>query len=403
MTGEYKCSDNFYCLEFPSFIIENKNKCIYDCKMDEIYKYQYNGECLEICPENTISNNLNQCLDAKTEICTLTIKKTKMIGILLNFNHINEIVKRFAEEFSYTYNHITQLIADNYRILLYRNISCLSNMNLNSSIIDFGECLNKINYYYNISSPIIAVIDRLGKYNNPSTAYGFFNPITGEKINTPFCQETMIVIKKNISSIYNKEDYDFLVDQNIDIYNINDTFYSSPCFVFEKDNKDIVLSDRIALFFPNITLCEEGCKYNGTNYKTLITKCNCTFNETKYYLINTNLLEDEILKTYQDFIFYGYSQFSMLAEEMKVLFLICYRNLFNFRFFIRNIGGLIILLLFIIQIINIVLLIKNSSLRKISNFIMILIDLYIDYRKDKLEGKNQNKKRKLKKKFDSKN
>ena len=403
LTGEYKCSDNFYCLEFPSFIIENKNKCIYDCKMDEIYKYQYNGECLEICPENTISNNLNQCLDAKTEICTLTIKKTKMIGILLNFNHINEIVKRFAEEFSYTYNHITQFIADNYRILLYRNISCLSNMNLNSSIIDFGECLNKINFYYNISSPIIAVIDRLGKYNNPSTAYGFFNPITGEKINTPFCQETMIVIKKNISSIYNKEDYDFLVDQNIDIYNINDTFYSSPCFVFEKDNKDIVLSDRIALFFPNITLCEEGCKYNGTNYKTLITKCNCTFNETKYYLINTNLLEDEILKTYQDFIFYGYSQFSMLAEEMKVLFLICYRNLFNFRFFIRNIGGLIILLLFIIQIINIVLLIKNSSLRKISNFIMILIDLYIDYRKDKLEGKNQNKKRKLKKKFDSKN
>jgi hypothetical protein len=196
LSGEYKCSDNFYCLEYPGFIIENKNKCIYDCRMDETYIYYYNGECLENCPENTISNNSNKCLDINTEKCTLTIKMTKMIGILLKFIHINEMAKRYAEEFSYTNNHVSQFIADNYRILLYKNISCLSNMNLNSSIIDFDDCLKKIYYYYNISSPIIAIIDRLGKYNNPSSAYGFFDPITGEKIDTSFCQNINLIIKK---------------------------------------------------------------------------------------------------------------------------------------------------------------------------------------------------------------
>ena len=320
------------------------------------------GECLENCPENTIPNNLNKCLDVNTEKCTLSIKKTKMIGILLKFIHINEMAKRYAEEFSYTNNHVSQFIADNYRILLYKNISCLSNMNIISSNIDFDDCLKKIYYYYNISSPIIVIIDRLGKYNNPSSAYGFFDPITGEKINTSFCQNTNLIIKKNISSIYKKEDYEFLVNQNIDIYNINDTFYSSLCFSFEKDNKDLILADRLLLFYPNVTLCEEGCEYNGTNYKTLITKCKCTFNETKYYLINMNLLEDEILKTMQDFIFVSYYQLKFVSEDLKVLFLICYSNLFNFSYFIRNIGGLIILLLLIIQIINIFLLIKNNSL-----------------------------------------
>ena len=280
LSREYKCSDNFYCLDSPSFIIENKSKCIYDCRMDEIYKYNYNGECLENCPNNTIPNNLNKCLDINTEKCTLTIKLTKIIGLLLKFNDINKMVKRYAKEFSYTNNHVSQFLADNYRILLYKNLSCLSNMNLNSSIIDFGDCLNQINYYYNISSPIVAIIDRLGKYNNPSTSYGFFDPITGEKINTSFCQNT-IIIKKNISSIYKKEDYEWLVNQNIDIYYINDTFYTSSCFAFEKDNKDLILCDRLLLYYPNITLCEEGCEYNGTNYKTLITKCKCMFNEAK--------------------------------------------------------------------------------------------------------------------------
>ena len=79
LSGEYKCTNNFYCLEFPSFIIENKNKCIYDCRMNETYIYYYNGECLENFPENTISNNLNKCLNINIEKCTLTIKMMKMI------------------------------------------------------------------------------------------------------------------------------------------------------------------------------------------------------------------------------------------------------------------------------------------------------------------------------------
>jgi hypothetical protein len=116
-----------------------------------------------------------------------------------------------------------------------------------------------------------------------------------------------------------------------------------------------------------------------------------------------NLLEDEILKTMQDFIFISYYQLKWMVEDFKVDFLSCYNNLFNFRYFIRNIGGFIILILLILQIINIILLIKNNSLNKISKFIMILIDMYIEYKKNKSKRKYHHKKKKLNNILDSKN
>jgi hypothetical protein len=54
---------------------------------------------------------------------------------------------------------------------------------------------------------------------------------------------------------------------------------------------------------------------------------------------------------------------------------------------IRNIGGLTILILLIIQIICVLLLIKKDYLNKISKFIEIIMDLYI---------KDMNKKKQIK-------
>ena len=195
LTGEYICTDNYNCPEKNSLVIEDKNKCIYDCKMDDTYKYQYNGECLENCPKKTYANKFNICLDEDIGKCTLTIKNTKMIGSLLTAEQINEMAKSFAKEFSYNNNHVSQFIADNYTILFYKNISCITEMNLSSSIINFDECLTKINNYYNISAPLIVIIDRIGKYNNPSTKYAFFNPLTGEKLITSFYEQLTILLK----------------------------------------------------------------------------------------------------------------------------------------------------------------------------------------------------------------
>jgi hypothetical protein len=260
LIGKYFCTENYICPKEINLVIEDKNQCVYDCKKDSMYTYQYNGECLKKCPDNTKPNSLNQCIDTNIEKCTLTIKNSRMKGSSLNSLVINQMAINFAKEFFYTNNHISQFNMDNYIILFYKNKSCISEFNLNNSIIDCDECLKKIYYYYNISFPLTVIVDKIGKYNNPSTKYAFFNPITGEKLNTSFCQNTFIEIKKNISSIYKKEEYDWLTSQNIDIYNLTSPFYINVCFHFKSNkNKDIILPDRILSYYPNITLYEEGC------------------------------------------------------------------------------------------------------------------------------------------------
>jgi len=394
LTGEFMYTDNYYCPEKISFVIEDKKKCIYDCKMDDIYKFQYNGECLKNCPENTFPNSLNQCLDVNTEKCTITIKNTKILGYTLNFNIINQMAKTFAKEFLYTNNHVSQFIAENNLITFYKNKSCLSEFHLNNSIIDFNECLTIINENYYISSPLIAIIDKIGKYNYPFTKYAFFNPLTGEKLDTSIYNNSSVKVRKNISSIYKKDEYDWIVNQNIDIYNINNSFYSSICSPFQSNNsRDVIFKDRILLFYPNISLCEDSCEYNGTNYTTLTTNCICIFNETDYYLMNSNLLEDDSLKAQSDTKILILANLVENITNSKIHFLICFKKLITFKFIITNIGGLIVLVLIITQIVYFILLVKSNFLIKISEFILLIVNLYIDYKKQKsLNQINKNQK-----------
>ena len=77
---------------------------------------------------------------------------------------------------------------------------------------------------------IIAVVDKLNQ-NNPSTFYSFFHPTTGEKLNADICKNDTITIEENLLSFLNENDtnYDlmiFLTDQNINIFNISDRFYT---------------------------------------------------------------------------------------------------------------------------------------------------------------------------------
>ena len=68
----YSCTSNFQCPEEFRLLIRNKNKCIDNCSKDNIYKYQYSGECLEKCPDDTNVNGY-KCEIKNTKSCSLSI------------------------------------------------------------------------------------------------------------------------------------------------------------------------------------------------------------------------------------------------------------------------------------------------------------------------------------------
>ena len=57
--NNYYCTDSLECPIQYSKLIENKNKCIGECKNDDIYKYEYKNICYQECPNNTLPDVQN--------------------------------------------------------------------------------------------------------------------------------------------------------------------------------------------------------------------------------------------------------------------------------------------------------------------------------------------------------
>ena len=386
LTGIYLCTEKYFCPNDARFVIEDLNKCVRDCKLEKDYRFQYNGECLKSCPDNTHPNQLNVCIDDNVDKCYFTKKFMKIDGKLLNNYIINNMIKRFIEEFSYTYNHFSQFVTQNYSILFYKNKSCLSLFHSNYTKIEFEGCIQKIKELYNIPSPLVCIFDRINQYNGLSTSIFFFHSITGEILNTQFCNNMAYKLNKNITNIHNDENYRQFIEHNIDIYDLNNEFYNSLCNNYNKIFKvDLILNNRILNYYPNITICDLNCIYKSTNYETKISICDCQYEQYNFLLINqNNIFDDEA--NFKNLILSAIilSIYKETLEVAKIAVIICIKISLYPKNFIENIGGIFILIILLIQIFCCYKLIKDKFLKKISKFINLIMALYIDNMKKKL-------------------
>ena len=254
--GQYKCSSSPQCPKHEKLIIRDIGKCTSNCLNENLYKYQYNGECLKECPNNTKEEENFFCKDYINK-CYLT-----KYNIYLNQynidNEIETIVDNYAKEFNYTENHVSIYNDDLNEIIIYKNDECLHELNLQISEINFGLCYNKIQAKFKINKNliIVVIIQKNNNQNIKTTKFQIYDPTSGEKI--PYeeiCENYTSIIQENLfrkinSSSLNINSIIFLTKQNIDIFNLSSPFYIDICCNFETYNKkDIALKDRITIFF----------------------------------------------------------------------------------------------------------------------------------------------------------
>mgnify|MGYP006873017455 CR=1 FL=1 len=340
--GQYKCTDKGQCPLDNNLLIRPKNKCINNCDLDSIYKYQYNSECFEKCPNNTFSNSLKICEDNNTDICSLSIFNFDLNIQEMNSYDIELSSINYAREFSYTENHISQYNNELYSYILFKNDDCINKLSLSFSIIDFGSCYEKMQSYYNTTKKlIIALMNVKNDINKPLTLYEVFEPETGKRINIEkICKDKSIIIEENLEH-YLKSSKDLVSEQNIDIFNLSGSFYTDICYHFKSPNKkDVPLKDRILTFYPNISFCDDGCIYKGVNLETLKAECECKIINffDNYLLVNDLPLFDNIIGEAVNFI-----------KESNILVLKCYKDLFRFKYYYHNKGYYIISSLILIQ------------------------------------------------------
>ena len=368
--GLYSCTSIFQCPKSHSLLIRNKSQCIDDCTKDDIYRYQYNGECINKCPDNTKVNEF-KCEIKNTNFCSLGLYDLKLAYSDIEADGLESLVKNYAIEFNYTNNQIVNYTNDEYSLIIYKNSSCIEELSLKIPKIDFSNCYKKIKSSYNISGDlIIAILDKYIGNENPITSYILFNPLNGERINTSeICKDENIIIKENILFFPGVDSslIQFFADQGINVFNISDKFYVDMCFRYKSPNgKDIPLNYRLKLFFPNVSLCDDGCISKGVNLKTMESICNCPFIEfSKNILVSNTLKYVDILN----------DVFSFITESsFGVIF--CYKNLFVYEYFKKCIGGFIIMIIIFFQTICVLVYFYKNKF-EVKKYIFILNNSYI--------------------------
>jgi len=371
---KYKCTSSFQCPDEYSLFIQNKKKCIENCSKDDIYKYQYNGECLLNCPENTIQNN-NLCKDVNIEACKITEREFFDLDDNLTESEIEFLSKNYAKEFTYTDNHLSIFKNDIYSIGFYKNNECLSNTSFPN--INFGNCYKKVQNIYGIHQNLIIVIidKKINNINRPKkTTYSMIEPISGKLINIKnLCENELISVNEKILSLLqnsnNIDEILHLIKNNVDIFNLSSPFYTDICYEFNSPfEKDIVLKDRLSTIFPNITLCETGCEFKGANISTMEAICECKIKE----LLNQDFLGSELLMDSP------LGEIVDLISQTNINVVKCYKRVFNRKYFSNCIGGIIIMGLLLIQII-LVFVYYLKSLISIRKYLFSITNKYLTY------------------------
>ena len=376
---QYKCTDDSQCPEDYNLLIKEKGKCIDNCRKDNIYKYQYNGKCLEICPNDTIyDNNDYICKDIILNKCKLSEDKFTSLSENITENDIELLVKNFAKEYGYTTNHVSIFKNNIYSITLYKNGDCISELSLEVPEVDFGECYEKIqNDYKTNNDLIIAIITKnIEGINYPKMVYySMYEPTIGKKIKTDdICQDDIIIVQENLYLKLDNIEKDidsliYLTEQNIDIFNISNEFYNDICYHFNSPvSKDTSLKDRILFYYPNITLCEDGCQIKGVNLTTFKAKCECKLNN----LMHNNLLEKNVLlKSSLD-------EIDSFISETNIEVMKCYKDIFVPSYWFTNVGVYMILALLFTQL-ALTIISFNRSTFIIKKYIFDITDNYLSY------------------------
>ena len=375
--NNYRCTKTDICPDVYEIEIKEKKKCIDKCENDNEYNIQYDGECYKEAPDGTTYDKIKKIYrDSYINVCKLNEKVIKLPLENLTEYEIDKKAKLYAKEFDYTNDHVTVYKNNDYSISIYKNGECISELDLKIDKIDFGNCYNKIRQKLSIEGNLIIVI--ISKIINGvyyTLDKYMYNPNSTDKINiNEICANETLTAQKDLKEqLKNSEDFkslEELTNQGIDIFNSQSNFYTDICFHFKSplDGKDIPVKDRVKLFFPNVTLCDEGCYIKGVNLTTWKALCQCTFNN----LVNKNLFGNNIM------IQQSIGELKDLLMKSNIEVLTCYKDLMNSDMYKSNIGFFFILSLIVIQIIMIVIYYVRDK-NKIKKYLMGITDEYLSY------------------------
>ena len=319
-TGLIKCEDIY-----PELYYKDPEKC----------PYFYKRECCLKCPENT-------CLTANNK------DLAKCVDVRANMKIYNQIciegIEKLVENLDD--NNLAPIFIDSGVSLrafpTYASMQNLIKKYPNLTYVDLGDCENKLKNAYNLSPDtelFILGIDTPCLYDNSSINvfnYEIYLKDGTQLTDLSACDGTKITISSNINNLDLVHFYKAIAfyEKGYDIYNRTNIFYVDPCAPAQDDGNDITLEDRAKYYFPNVSICNEGCIYKVVDFNTqrFICDCNANLTNKKYIHINDDDKEEEEETEYYN----NYLEYFLSLINYKIF--LCINLFFEFESFYYNAG-----------------------------------------------------------------
>ena len=268
------------------------------------------------------------------------------------------------------------------------------------SIIDLGECTQKLKDFYKIPEEESLIINKAdiktSNFMQIYVQYEIYNPINLEKLNLSICEDSKISIYTKINldnstiSLYNN-----LKESGYNLFNKTDSFYTDVCSIYTSENStDIALFDRNTEIFEkngNISLCQTGCELNYFNSITKEIKCDCSPQTNKMEAIFSFSDNKFAIQIFVDSIF-------STIKNSNILVLKCYKLTFETKNLTKNYGRIIMTIIVTLSFILLLIFIF-CDFKKIDTYLLIILNNNRKYGKNMNNmKKNKNKMNKLIKK-----
>ena len=254
---------------------------------------------------------------------------------------------------------------------------------INISVIDLGECENKIKQQEGLSKDDQLIIYKVDLKNNDLTStyvqYEVYNPNTNGKIDLDICLNYSIILKVPVNFNTNTELlYESLGESGYNLFDIEDSFYNDICSTYTSINgTDVTLNDRINIIYnnnANVSLCQENCKFQYYNVSNKKINCYCSV-QTKDTITDINTVKFSS-KIFQNFL--------VTLKNSNFFVMKCYGLVFSKEGQVNNIGSYYFCFATFLHIVFMILFIIKGD-KKIDEFISSII-----FQKSLLKKKKSN-------------
>ena len=404
--NKINCISELDCPSGYNKLIEDRNKCIQRCDLDNQYKYEYENKCYDKCPEGTEESKTTALLCEKKQSAVIVeptqINPAKESKINTDIYYIEQdnqeiqvsesnLLKEDEVFFRKVFDNLTfglnmseldskkEIIFEQNNLKYIISTTDFQKRESNKSTIDLGNCEIKLKNNSNIPLEetlyIFKIEFNINGMKIPKTEYEVYylsNTSQFVKLNLSICQNEKIIIS-----------HPFEINNNIDKYNPKSGYYNDICYTTTSENgTDITLSDRKEEFIKNnMTLCEEDCTFIKYDYSNNKSVCSC---EIK---INIPIIMTEIKFDKKKL----YKSFTDIKNIANVLIIKCYKLLFSKKGISFN-YGVYILIPIIILFIFCTIIFLSCSYNKLNNKIEFIIYSKENWKKLKeIYNKSKNK------------